>query len=77
MLSLPDSMPTVIVKFTFAEMAGMHLIYGAADGNGKETVHLYTEKFPMHWQLHHSTFVAIDCQLCKTGLLRPIMHNTV
>jgi hypothetical protein len=49
MLNLPDIVHTVMVKFTFAEMAGVHLIYGAAVGNGKEAVHLNTEKFPVHW----------------------------
>jgi hypothetical protein len=75
MLDLPGSTATMMVKFTFAEMADMYLIYGAADGSGREATRLYTENFLIHQQLHHSTFTATDGQLCETDLLRPIMHN--
>jgi hypothetical protein len=53
-------MATMMVKSTSAEMVDIHLIYGAADGNGREATHLYIEKFPMHRQLCHSTFAATD-----------------
>jgi hypothetical protein len=66
------SMAAMMVKIMFAEMADMHLIYGAADANGREAVHFYTEKFPMSWQPHPSTVATIGQQLCKVGSLRPI-----
>jgi hypothetical protein len=53
----------------------MHLLYGTADGNGREAICLYTEKFLKHQQLHNSTFTATDGQLCETNSLRPIVHN--
>jgi hypothetical protein len=61
MLDLPGSIATMMVKFTFVEMAGMHLIYGATHGNGREATHLYAEMFLICWKLHHSIFSAIDC----------------
>jgi hypothetical protein len=62
MLDLPGSTATMMVKFAFAEMAGMILIYGAADGNWRQaSIHLCAVMFVICWQLHHSMLAAIGC----------------
>ena len=57
-------------RYSFNELADMHLMYGAARGNGREAERLYAAKFPSRRHPHHSTFSAIDRQLRESGSFR-------
>jgi hypothetical protein len=48
MFNLPGSTATAMVKYTFAEVAGMRLFYSADYENGTEAALLYGATFPIH-----------------------------
>lgn len=56
-----------MVPFTNKEKAEMHLIYGAADGNGAEAQRMYGERFPNRRLPNRKTFERLHRQLCETG----------
>lgn len=62
-------------EYTFRELADMHLMYGAAEGNGRAAARLYAQRFPNRRQPHHTTFSTIDRRLGETGTMRPDRGN--
>lgn len=63
-------------EYTYRELADMHLVYGAAEGNGRAAARLYEQRFPHRRHPHHTTFSAIDRRLRETGTMRHNMANT-
>ena len=49
----------------------MHMMYGAARGNGRAAQRMYAAQFPLRRQPHYSTFVAIHRRLRESGRFRP------
>ena len=43
-------------EFSNTEMAGIHYVYGAADGNGRAAARMYHERFPNRHQPSHVLF---------------------
>lgn len=62
-------------RYTFQEMADMHMVYGAANGNGRGASRLYADRFPGRQQPHHTTFAAVHRRLSENRTLRPNMAN--
>jgi hypothetical protein len=54
-------------QFSNAEMADMHLAYGAAGGNGEEARRIYHQRYPERTIPQGRTFAAIDRRLRETG----------
>ena len=55
------------MDYTFEELADMHLMYGLAQGNGREARRLYLERFPNRRLPSHPTFASVDGRLRETG----------
>jgi hypothetical protein len=49
-------------RYIFAELSDMHLAYGDARGNGRESRRIYQERYPRQLP-HHTTFTSIDRRL--------------
>jgi len=54
-------------NFTNRELADMHLMYGISEGNAREAVRLYTERFPMRRAPDHRVFARLHQNLRETG----------
>lgn len=54
--SLPTVFSSMMGDFMNSEKANMHLIYGAANGNGKAVLQLYQESFPNRHRLNPKMF---------------------
>jgi hypothetical protein len=52
---------------TNAEMADMHLAYGAADGNARRAARIYQERFPNRQVPGHRMFTNLHRRLRETG----------
>ena len=59
-----------IERFTFAELADMHLVYGGARGNARLTARTYQEMYPARRHPCRATFVAIDRRQRERGMLQ-------
>ncbi|KAI4466765.1 oxysterol-binding protein-related [Holotrichia oblita] len=57
-------------NYSFEELADMHLVYGAAQCNGKEAARLYEQRYPARRQPHHTTFASIHRRLRESGNLK-------
>lgn len=47
-------------RFTFPELADMHMAYGAAEGNGRAALRIYAARYPLRRHPHHTTFANIS-----------------
>ncbi|KAB0805629.1 hypothetical protein PPYR_02599 [Photinus pyralis] len=56
-------------RFDFVERRDMHFIYGLADGNAREAVRLYAERYPNRVQPNRAQFVNIHRNLGEHGTL--------
>jgi len=45
----------------------MHMIYGQAEGNGREALRRYTERFPMRRAPNHRFFAQLHLNLRESG----------
>lgn len=63
-------------RYTYQELADMHLIYGVADGNGRAAARLYAQRFPHRRHPSRTTFSAIHRRLRETGTMRPVLADT-
>ncbi|KAJ8878073.1 hypothetical protein PR048_022537 [Dryococelus australis] len=54
-------------QHTDAEIADMHLVYGAAGGNARSTQRLYEQTFPNRRKPGHRMFTSVDRRLIETG----------
>lgn len=59
-----------MANYTNAEMDDMHLLYGAANGNGREAARMYNELYPDRRTPNHQTFAQLGRRLCETGTFR-------
>ena len=59
-----------MARYTNAEMADMHYIYGLADGNALKAKRLYMERFPNRIVPDRKIFQSIHQRLRETGTLR-------
>ena len=50
-----------------AELADMHLAYGAANGNARQAARLYQERFPNRYLPGHRMFTSIHRRLRERG----------
>ena len=57
-------------NLTNEELADMHMVYGAADGNARAAVRLYQERFPNRYLPGHEMFTAIHGRLREHGSFR-------
>ena len=58
-------------RFTNAELADMHMMYGAAGGNALRAVRMYRDTFPNRQVPGHRFFTNLHRRLCESGSLRP------
>lgn len=65
----------VMNRFTNEQMADMHLVYGEAQGNAREAVRIYTDRFPDRIVPDSRTFTAIHRRLRETGSLTVARPN--
>ncbi|GFX99926.1 uncharacterized protein TNCV_259631 [Trichonephila clavipes] len=54
-------------EFANSEKADVHLIYGAANGNGRAALRLYQELFRNRCMWKHTMFERLDRSLCEKG----------
>lgn len=74
-----------MVQFTNTEMADMHFVYGMAQGNCREAVRIYQERYPHRMVPNRKTFARIHERLCESGTFqrsaavigRPVTIRTV
>lgn len=57
-------------RFTWAELADMHLAYGAAEGNAVAAEALYVRRFPGREVPDRRFFQTVDRRLRETGNLK-------
>lgn len=55
------------VVYTNAEYTDMLLVFGFCQGNGRECVRVYSERFPNRRVPSHPTFAAVERRLRETG----------
>ena len=53
--------------YTFEELADIHLMYGLAQGNGREVRKLYLERFQNRRLQSYPTLASVDRRLRETG----------
>lgn len=59
------------VQYTNAEYTDMLLVFGYCQGNGRECVRVYSERFPNRRIPSHATFAAVERRLRETGRFAP------
>ena len=64
-------------RFTVAELADMHFVYGVADGNAVEARRVYEERFPGREVPDRRLFQALHQRLRETGALRVSLHSII
>jgi len=63
------------MDFTFNEQTDMLLVLGFCQGNCRESVRVYQERFPNRRIPNHKTFARIERRLRETGKLQPARLN--
>ncbi|GFX12926.1 uncharacterized protein TNCV_3659221 [Trichonephila clavipes] len=63
-------------RFTNAELADIHFIYGLANGNRLVAVRLYGERHLTRWQPNHQTFTEVHQNLAEHGWPRTVIEVT-
>lgn len=63
-------------RYTNAELADIHFIYGLANGNGRAAVRLYGERYPTRRQPNHQTFARVHQSLAEHGSFRAMIEGT-
>ena len=54
-------------RYTWIELANMHLAYGAAFTGGRAAEELYKDRYPNGRITHHTTFSSIHRRLGQSG----------
>lgn len=62
-------------QYTNEEMTDMVLVFGFCQGNGRECVRVYSERFPNRRLPNHQTFAAITRRLRETGSFAHVTVN--
>lgn len=63
-------------RYTNAELADIHFIYGLANGNGRAAARLYRERYPTRRQPNHQTFARVHQNLANHGCFRVTIEGT-
>lgn len=58
-------------NYTYSEQVDMLLVYGFCQGNGRESVRVYRERFPNRRVPNHQTFANIERRLREHGRFEP------
>ena len=53
-------------RYTWIDLANMHLAYGAAFTSGRAVQRLYRDRYPNRRITHHTTFSSIHRRLCQS-----------
>ena len=56
-------------RYTWIELANMHLAYGAVFTSGRAAQRHYRDRYPNPRITHHTTFSSIHRRLCQSGTL--------
>lgn len=64
------------MDFPFNEQTDMLLVLGYCQGNCRESVRVYQERYPNRRIPNHKTFARIERRLRETGRLQPARFNT-
>lgn len=62
-------------RYTNAELADIHFIYGLANGNSRAAARLYAGKYPTRRQPYHGTFARVHQNLADYGSFRPTIEG--
>ena len=54
-------------RYTWIELANMHVAYDAAFTSGRPAQKLYRDRYPIRRITHHMTFSSIHRRLCQSG----------
>ena len=54
-------------RYTWIELADIHLAYGVTFISGRAAQKLYWDRYPNRRIPHHTTFSSIHCRLCQSG----------
>lgn len=63
------------MEYTFEEQTDMILVFGFCNGNGRESVRVYHERFPHRQTPNHQTFANIERRLREFGQFKPMRNN--
>lgn len=63
-------------RFTNAELADMHLLYGLADGDGQAALRMYRERYPTRRVPHYQMFEQLHRNLIEHGSFTGRVQNT-
>nr|QLJ84872.1 transposase-like protein [Dichotomius schiffleri] len=63
------------MDFPFNEQTDMLLVLGFCEGNCRESVRVYRERYPNRRIPNHKTFARIEHRLRETGNLKPVRFN--
>ena len=63
-------------RFTYQELADMHLAYGAADESGRPARQVYEDRYPNRKIPQHEMFARMHRNLCERDSLRSNMQDT-
>ena len=72
-----ESTPVRMDRATNADMADMHMAYGAANGNAREAARIYQQRFPNRYHPDHRVFTRIHTRLCETGSVQVRREGTL
>ncbi|GBN85099.1 hypothetical protein AVEN_237953-1 [Araneus ventricosus] len=74
-----SSLPSIsegMLTYSNQEKAGMHLMYGLANGNALEDERPYRQRFPRRHVTDRKMFERLHRCLCETGSFVTGMHDT-
>ena len=63
-------------RFTYQELADMHLAYGTADENGRRAIQVYEDLYPERRIPQHEMFARMHRNLCERDSLRRNMQDS-
>lgn len=63
------------MDFSFVEQTDMILVLGYCEGNCRESVRVYQERYPNRRIPNHKTFSRIERRLRETGSFKPVRTN--
>jgi hypothetical protein len=63
-----------MARFTNAEYANMHFLYGSCDRNAKTAMKEYKYPYPDPKHTNRHVFATVHCSLRETGAFMPLAH---
>ncbi|KAK3894717.1 hypothetical protein Pcinc_001528 [Petrolisthes cinctipes] len=62
-------------RFSNHELADMHMVYGAAQGNGRAAQRIYAATYPLRQTPNHTIFANFHRRLSERGRFSPYMNG--